>query len=134
MDVPDSGRAQPRQHHARLLSVIIALLCAAAVFLGSGLLRQKQGPSFDEYAGADVQTLCLAYEQSGDVHDLIIYLKALCYQASVEQNEAAEPEIARYGTELLDLARAEKIDLEELGEADGTLLELLRTIRSYGAK
>ena len=134
MDILDSGRAQPRQHHTRLLSVVVALLCVAAVFLGSGLLRQKQKPSFDEYAGADVQALRLAYEQSGDVHDLIIYLKALGYQASVEQSEAAEPEIVRCGTGLLDLARAEKIDLEELGEADGTLLELLRTIRSYGAK
>lgn len=134
MDISGSEQTPSRQRHARLLSVVIALLCVAAVFLGSGFLRQKQGPSFGGYAGADVQALCLAYEQSGDVHDLIIYLKALCYQAGTEQNKAAEPEIVRYGTELLNLAREETIDLEELGKTDDTLLELLRTIRSYGAK
>lgn len=133
MKNPDSNPT-PRQQHPRLLSALVALLCVAAVFIGSGLLRRQRGFSLGDFSGADVQALCQTYEQSGDVRDLITYLKALCYRAEVEQDETVTEEIARRGTTLLDLARAEEIDLEALGEADETLLELLRTIRSHGAK
>ncbi|MBQ3109251.1 MAG: hypothetical protein IJC67_06515, partial [Clostridia bacterium] len=44
-------------------------------------------------------------------------------------NTAVIEAIETYGNELLAMAKAEEIDLEELGEKDETLLDLLKMIR-----
>ena len=67
-------------------------------------------------------------------HFQIKSLKVLCYKAEVEGDQSCIEAIETYGTELFDMAKAETIDLEELGEQDETLLDLLKIIRSYGAR
>ena len=123
-----------KQKSARALSLLVTVLCIAAVFFGSRLLRQQRGFPLGDFSGVSVTEARAAYEASGDARDLIAFLKVLCYQAEVESNPAVTDEIARYGTELLNMARAETVDLEQLGQSDDTLLDLLYLIRSYGAK
>lgn len=129
-----SAEHQARQRKARMLSLIASVLCIAAVFVGSRLLRQQKGFTLGDFSGVSAGQALAAYEKSADAHELILYLKVLCYQAEVEGNETVSDEITQYGTELLNLAREEKVDLEELGDEDETLLDLLRLIRAHGAK
>ena len=124
----------PQQKKARTLSLLTTVLCIAAVLVGSRMMKAQEGFPLGDFSGVSAETTQAAYEESGDVQDLIHHLKVLCYQAEVEGNEAVEADIALYGTELLDMAKAETIDLEELGEKDETLLDLLKLIRGYGAK
>lgn len=125
---------ESRQKTVRALSLLFSVLCIVAVFIGSGLRRQKAGFPLGDLSGVQLAQAKAEYEESGDVHKLIAYLKALCYQAEVAGEASAEDEIRRCGTQLLDLARAEVIDLEELGDEDETLLDLLKLIRAHGAK
>lgn len=133
-DNPNTIRHSDRQKAARILSLLTSALCIVAVFLGSRLFQQQEGFPFGDLSGVSVEATKEQYMQSADAKDLIAYLKVLCYQAEVIGDEKAEAEIASYGTSLLDMARSEQIDLEELGDEDETLLALLKMIRSYGAK
>ena len=131
-----SSTDSPRSRNSklvRLLSVLTAVLSVVAVFVGANLLKNKDFPLGDLSALSPDQTRA-AYAESGDVRDLIVHLKALCYQAHLHENKALTDEIAHCGTELLDMARAGTIDLETLGASDDSLLDLLRLIRSHGAK
>lgn len=123
-----------RQKKTRMMSLALSALCIAAVFIGSGLLRQREGFTLGDFSGVSAGETLAAYEKSEDARDLILYLKVLCYRAEVEGEAALSDEIAARGTELLNLAREETIDLEALGDEDETLLSLLKLIRSYGAK
>ena len=123
----------PNRKLVRLLSVLVAVLSVAAVFVGANLLKSKEFPLGDLSAFSPDETRA-AYAESGDVRDLITHLKVLCYRAYLHEDKALTDEIARCGTELLDMAREETIDLEALGRTDDTLLDLRRLIRSHGAK
>ena len=123
-----------KQKTARTLSLLVTVLCIAAVFFGSKLVKQQRGFPLGDLSSVSAADTRAAYETSGDARDLIAHLKVLCYQAEVQDNAAVTAEIAQRGTELLDMARAETVDLEQLGQSDDTLLDLLRLIRSYGAK
>lgn len=123
-----------RQKTARMLSLITCVLCFAAIFVGGRLLKHQESFPFDDFSGISTAETLSAYEESGSAEDLIVHLKALCYQAKIENDPSVREDIADYGTILLDMARAEEIDLERLGNKDETLLDLLKMIRGYGAK
>lgn len=123
-----------RQKTTRLLSLLTAVLCFVAIGVGSQMLKSREGFPLGDFSGVSAEDAREAYEAGGGAEDLIYLLKVLCYQAEVEGSEDAAAEIVRYGTQLLDMAKAETIDLEVLGDADETLLDLLKMIRSYGAK
>lgn len=123
-----------RQKTARILSLLTAVLCVIAIAVGSRMLESKEGFTLGDFSGVSVSGARDVYEASGEAEDLIYLLKVLCYQAEVEGSEAAAADIVSFGTELLDMAKAEAIDLEELGDADETLLDLLKMIRSYGVR
>lgn len=123
-----------RQKITRFLSLLTTVLCFVAIAVGSQMLKSQEGFPLGDFSGTSVDDAREAYETGGGAEDLIYLLKVLCYQAEVEGSEEAAADIARYGTELLDMAKAETIDLEVLGDADETLLDLLKMIRSYGAK
>lgn len=132
MSSTDSAHS-PNRKLVRLLSVLVAVLSVAAVFVGANLLKSKEFPLGDLSAFSPDETRA-AYAESGDARDLITHLKVLCYRSYLHEDKALTDEIARCGTELLDMAREETIDLEMLGRTDDTLLDLLRLIRSHGAK
>ena len=132
MSSTDSAHS-PNRKLVRLLSVLVAVLSVAAVFVGANLLKSTEFPLGDLSAFSPDETRA-AYAESGDARDLITHLKVLCYRAYLHEDKALTDEIARCGTELLDMAREETIDLEMLGRTDDTLLDLLRLIRSHGAK
>ena len=129
-----NAETTPNQKKARLLSLLTVLLCFAAVFIGSRMMKAQEGFPLGDLSGIDPAVSLSAYEESGDAVDLIEYLKVLCYKAEVEGDQSCIEAIETYGTELLDMAKAETIDLEELGEQDEMLLDLLKIIRSYGAR
>ena len=129
-----NAETTPNQKKARMLSLITVLLCFAAVFIGSRMMKAHEPFPLGDFSGVDPSVSLAAYEESGEATDLIHHLKVLCYQAEVAGNTAVIGEIEEYGNELLAMAKAEEIDLEVLGEADETLLDLLKMIRSYGAR
>lgn len=136
MNTESTNPAAPtgKQRITRILSLVTALLCVLAVFVGSRMVRRQQGFPLGDFSQADVVAAQQAYERSGDAEDLIYLLKVLCYRVEVQGEDSLADSIADYGTQLIDMAKSEEIDLEVLGESDDTLLELLKTIRSYGAK
>ena len=122
-----------RRGQARILSITAALLCMLVTIFALRLSTQtEEGFGLGDYSGVSAQACLAAFEESGDSGDLVQLLKVLCYQAVVEGDEAAQPLIRQYGTQLYDRARAGE-DLSALGD-DETMLELLRWIRSFGAK
>ena len=116
-----------------ILSLVTVLLCTAAAVLAGQLRRQAAPFPFAHLAGASAEAAEEAYRDSGAAADLIYLLKVLCAKEEASGALEVQEKIARYGAELLALAKEETIDLAELGEADDTLLELLRLIRGYGA-
>ncbi len=124
----------PNQKNARLLSLLTVLLCIVAVIFGSRMMKAQEGFPLGDFSDMDPDTTLSAYEESGAAEDLIYHLKVLCYQAEVEDNQSVIAEIKSYGNELLAMAKTEEIDLEVLGDQDETLLDLLKMIRSYGAR
>ena len=113
-----------------ILSLVTVLLCmTAAVFAGQ---IRRQGTPFP-FAHLSEVSAEAAEETYAASKALIYLLKVLCCKAEVSGETTAGEKIAHYGTELLTLAKEGAIDLQELGEADETLIELLRLIRSYGA-
>lgn len=125
---------QARRNLTRLLSLVVAVLCMGlsifAVRAGKGTQPEFQ---LGDFSGVSVEGKQKAFEESQSSEDLVELLKVLCYQAVVEENKAVEPLIVEYGTLLYDRARAEEVDLSTLGD-DETMLELLRWIKSFGAK
>ena len=121
------------QKKTRYLSLLICLLCVLATFLGARLQRAQAEFPLGDQSSVNAREALEAYQESADAEDLIRYLKFLCWQANEGSEEAAE-EAARWGTELLSLAKAGTIDLEALGEKDPQLLDLLQLIRSHGAR
>ena len=125
---------QARRNLTRLLSLVVAVLCMGlsifAVRAGKGTQPEFQ---LGDFSGVSVEEKQKAFEESQSSEDLVELLKVLCYQAVVEENKAVEPLIVEYGTLLYDRARAEEVDLSTLGD-DETMLELLRWIKSFGAK
>lgn len=115
------------------LSLLTVLLCTAAVVFAGRLRRQEAPLPFAHLAEASAEEAEEAYAASGAPEDLVYLLKVLCCKAEETGEADAEEKIAAYGTELLTLAKEGTVDLEALGETDGTLLELLRLIRGYGA-
>lgn len=116
-----------------LLSLITVLLCMAAAVFAGQLQRQGTPFPFAHLSEVSAEEAEEAYAVSKAPEDLICLLKVLCCKAELSGETAAGEKIAHYGTELLTLAKEGVIDLQELGEADETLIELLRLIRGYGA-
>ena len=121
------------QKKTRYLSLLICLLCVLATFLGGRLQRAQEEFPLGDLSSVNAREALEDYRESEKPEDLIRYLKVLCWQANEGSREAAD-EAARWGTELLSLAKAGTVDLEALGEADPQLLDLLKLIRSHGAK
>lgn len=122
-----------RQKLTRFLSLLSCVLCIAAVFAAGRIRSRAEGFPLGDLSAYSAEEALAAYEASGDAKDLVQYLKVLCFQASEGSPEAAEA-AARYGTELLTMAKDGTVDLEQLGENDPQLLDLLKLIRAYGAK
>lgn len=122
-----------KQKKTRFYSLMICLVCVLSVFLGGRMQKAREGFPLGDLSAYSAEEALEAYESGGEPEDLIRYLKILCWQASEGSEEAAEA-AARWGTELLSMAKAGTIDLEALGNQDPQLLDLLQLIRSHGAK
>ena len=122
-----------KQKKTRFYSLMICLVCVLSVFLGGRMQKAREGFPLGDLSACSAEEALEAYESGGEAEDLIRYLKILCWQASQGSEEAAE-DAARWGTELLSMAKAGTIDLEALGNQDPQLLDLLQLIRSHGAK
>ena len=122
-----------KQKKTRFYSLMICLVCVLSVFLGGRMQKAREGFPLGDLSAYSAEEALEAYESGGEAEDLIRYLKILCWQASQGSEEAAEA-AARWGTELLSMAKAGTIDLETLGNQDPQLLDLLQLIRSHGAK
>lgn len=122
-----------KQKKTRFYSLMICLVCVLSVFLGGRMQKAREGFPLGDLSAYSAEEAMEAYESGGEAEDLIRYLKILCWQASQGSEEAAE-DAARWGTELLSMAKAGTIDLEALGNQDPQLLDLLQLIRSHGAK
>lgn len=121
-----------KQKKTRGLSIAVALIVMLLASLAAGS-RRNQGYSLGDYSAISLQEQLEKYRESEQAEDLVLLLKVLCYQAEAEESAEAKEMIKVYGTELLDLAKKETIDLQKMGEADEELLELLKLIRKYGA-
>ena len=122
-----------KQKKTRFYSLMICLVCVLSVFLGGRMQKAREGFPLGDLSAYSAEEALEAYESGGEAEDLIRYLKILCWQASQGSEEAAEA-AARWGTELLSMAKAGTINLEALGNQDPQLLDLLQLIRSHGAK
>lgn len=118
---------------ARILSVVMVVLCMAAAGVGVRLSQEEKPFSLGDFSQVSLEETLEEFQRSRSSEDLVTLLKVLCWQAVEGNNPEAEEMIARYGTELFDRARAGETDLSALGD-DETMLELLRLIRSFGAK
>ena len=116
-----------------ILSLVTVLLCMTAAVFAGQIRRQGTPFPFAHLSEVSAEAAEETYAASKAPKDLIYLLKVLCCKAEVSGETTAGEKIAHYGTELLTLAKEGAIDLQELGEADETLIELLRLIRSYGA-
>ncbi len=121
-----------QQNKVRFLSLAVVVIC---MLLSTRVARAKRNGTFTlgDFQGVSAQQAEEAWQETQDVNDLVYLLKVLCYQAEVEKDSDVADKIASYGTALFDRAKAGLIDLEEMGEDDETLLELLRLIREHGA-
>lgn len=122
-----------RQKLTRFLSLLSCLLCIVSVFAAGKIRSRAEGFPLGDLSAFPAEEALAAYEQSGEAEDLVQYLKILCWQASEGSVEAAEA-AAKYGTVLLTMAKEGTVNLEQLGEADPQLLDLLQLIRAYGAE
>lgn len=122
-----------RQKLTRFLSLLSCLICILAVFAAGRIKNRAAGFPLGDLSACSAEEALGSYEQSGTPEDLIQYLKILCWQAS-EGSEESAAAAAAYGTELLTMAKEGTADLEALGETDPQLLDLLKLIRSHGAK
>ena len=118
---------------ARVLSVVMVVLCMAAAGVGVRLSQEEKPFSRGDVSQVSLEKTLEEFQRSRSSEDLVTLLKVLCWQAVEGNNPEAEEMIARYGTELFDRARAGETDLSALGD-DETMLELLRLIRSFGAE
>ena len=118
---------------ARILSVVMVVLCMAAAGVGVRLSQEEKPFSLGDFSQVSLEETLEEFQRSRSSEDLVTLLKVLCWQAVEGNNPEAEEMIARYGTELFDRARAGETDLSALGD-DETMLELLRLIRSFGAE
>ena len=117
----------------RVLSVVMVVLCMAAAGVGVRLSQEEKPFSLGDFSQVSLEKTLEEFQRSRSSEDLVTLLKVLCWQVVEGNNPEAEEMIARYGTELFDRARAGETDLSALGD-DETMLELLRLIRSFGAK
>ena len=118
---------------AMALTVLVAVFGILGILFTGVLERGSRPFGLGDYSGADLTALEAAYDQSGADGDLVELLKALCYRAEVEGDTGVGEEIARYGTELFDRARAEETDLSTLDE-EPVMLELIGYLHDYGAQ
>lgn len=112
--------------------LMLVLLAAGSLLAAS--LRQSQAP-FDigDLSGADWAAAREAFEESQSNGDLVTLVKILCYRWKVQADETAKPDIVRYGTLLLDRARAGDIDLEKADDPE-IMLPVLAVVREAGAR
>ena len=107
-------------------------LAFLAVILLSGQLRQE---AFDigDLSSVDVAAAEAQFAQSQSNEDLVLLVKALCWQYCAGGNEAAAQPLRDYGQQLLDRAKAETIDLERADNPEH-MLQVLRVVRALGAR
>lgn len=117
---------------AIMLSVLSAVLCVAALLIGSAVIKGGQEFSLGDYHKADTGAMITAFEADGSNENLVALITALCYQAEVEGKDTGDL-INRYGSELLLRAKNGQADLQKINADENLSLELIRLIRKYGA-
>ena len=118
---------------ARVLSLVMVVLCMVAAGVGVRLSQEEKPYSLGDFSQVSLDETQEEFQRSQSNEDLVTLLKVLCWQAVEGNNPEAEEMIAQYGTLLFDRARAGEADLSEVGD-DENMLELLRLIRSFGAE
>ncbi len=117
---------------AKMLSVVMGLIGIAAIMITANMQRESEPFGLGDYSDVDVVAMEQSFAESGTDSDLTELLKALCYRVEVLDDETVIADIEFYGTELLDRAKQGSTDLSLLDD-EAVMLELLETIRRYGA-
>ena len=112
---------------------LMVLLLVLGSLMASTLQHSRTSLSIGDFSRADPAAAKAAFEGSRTDRDLVTLIKILCYRWKVQGDEATRPDLARYGTLLLDRARAGESDLEKADDPD-VMLQVLALIREAGAR
>ncbi|MBQ8507639.1 MAG: hypothetical protein IJ466_09455 [Clostridia bacterium] len=126
----DSQSLRSLRRRNKLLSIILGLVCVAALILPMQG-REHQPYSFEAAAQTDLEKARSAYAETGENADLYRLALALCRQAYLEGEGFDPAELCDCGRELYRRAKAGALDLETIGDPEDTTA-MLALLRDYG--
>lgn len=118
---------------ARVLSLVMVVLCMVAVGVGVRLSQEEKPYSLGDFSQVSLDETQEEFQRSQSNEDLVTLLKVLCWQAVEGNNPEAGEMIASTAHCCSTGPGPGEADLSEVGD-DETMLELLRLIRSFGAE
>lgn len=114
-------------------SLLMVMVALAATLLAGALQDRNRSWDFGAWTETDVVSAQAEYQQEPDNDHLARLLKGLCWQYKVRGDESVISQLQALGQELLDRARNETADLEQM-DGDGVLSQALAVIREVGAR
>lgn len=112
--------------------LMIVLVLTSALIAGEMRNRETEW-YFGEWNPSALDAAHAAYQADDSNENLATLLKGLCWQYKLQGDESVKPQLLSLGQQLLDRAKSETADLEQM-DGDGVMTQVLRVIREVGAR